>query len=232
MAPIIDAFYLLSFTYATAMSTTTSSTRATAVFANILLGRLANAMDLLVPPAVAVQEVPDLKACCFDYLADLLLGHVGTYSSAKLIAAFDHIPATSTYNALIKSSHLSAQICSAFFSVDNLVGLGFRDHVGKPIMTSPITADLASRPPGLFYFAFRSTVTPSYLNSHLCTVNTFTVEFCLALPQMTNPSATTPTYRALFDTNTPPGSPLRCIVLLTTQISLPPPLLIPFTLPL
>jgi hypothetical protein len=148
------------------MSTTTSSTCATAVFANISLGCLANAIDLLVPPAVVVQELPDLKACCFDYLADLLLEHVGTYSSAELIAAFNHIP-TSTYNTSIESSHLSAQIRSAFFSFDNLVGLGFHDQVGKPITTSPITADLVSRPPGLFYFAFRSTVTPSYLDPRL-----------------------------------------------------------------
>jgi hypothetical protein len=160
MAPFIDALSPLFLIYAIAMYTTTSYTCTVAVFATILLGHSPNALDLLVPPAVAIHEPPNLKARCFDYLASLLSEHFSTYSSAELIAAFNHIP-TSTYNASIKSAIISVPIRSAFFSVDNLVDLGFRDYVGKPITNTAITADLASCPPGLFYFTFRFTVTAS-----------------------------------------------------------------------
>jgi hypothetical protein len=190
------------------MSTTTSSNRSDAVFVTLSLGRSANAIDLLVPPAVAVNEPPDLKARCFDYLADLLLEHAKLYSSAELIAAFCHIP-TSTYNASIESAIISTAVRSSFFHVDSLVGLGFRDHKGDPVNSTNICEDLSTRPPGLSYFAFRSTVSAGSIDPRLVQVDIFTAEFCLALPQTINPLAVSqPTNHALFN-QTPPTSPSR-----------------------
>jgi hypothetical protein len=36
-------------------------------FTGLVLGRSANAIKLLVPPAPAVQDAPDLKARCFIF---------------------------------------------------------------------------------------------------------------------------------------------------------------------
>jgi hypothetical protein len=122
------------------------------------LGRSADAIELLAPTAPPVHEVVDLKMHCFDYLADLLLEHAPLHSSAELIAAFDHIPG-STYNAAIESASICLEIRSAFFRIDHLVGLGFRDCHGLPI-TDDITSDPSTCPTGIYNFSFCSTVNP------------------------------------------------------------------------
>jgi hypothetical protein len=84
------------------------------------------AIELLVPPAPPIQSAPDLKARCFDFLSDLLLQHCFLCSSAELIAAFGHIP-SSSHNASLEASGCCASVQSAFFRLENLVALGFRD---------------------------------------------------------------------------------------------------------
>ena len=156
MAPVIDTYPLVSASYATMTATTTPST----AFVAITLGRSANAITLSVPPAPPVQASSDLKARSFDFLADLLAPHAAHYSSAELFAAFaGHIP-TSAYNATLEADGISLALRSSFFRIDHLTALGFRDHLGDPI-SQAITTDVTTRPPGVSYFAFRSTVNPA-----------------------------------------------------------------------
>jgi hypothetical protein len=49
-----------------------------------------------------------------------------------LIAAFNHVP-SSSHNAALESSSICSGIRSAFFQVNNLVGLGFCNHLGAPV---------------------------------------------------------------------------------------------------
>jgi hypothetical protein len=161
-------------------------------FTTITLGRSANAIELLVPTAPSVHDNAGLKARSFDYLSDLLFEHAPNYTSAELIAAFNHIPGN-TYNAVLESAGICKSLQSAFFQIDNLVGLGFRHRDGS-LVTSLVTPDVATRPSGLYYFAFRSTVAPSTIDSRILH-NSFTIEFCLALPQ-TNLSQLTSTAAA------------------------------------
>ena len=176
MAPVKDTQPRYPPTSSTMSAATTSSD----AFVALTLGRSANAIDLLVPSAPPVQAAPDLKARCFDFLADLLVEHSLLFSSAELIAAFSHIP-SSSYNATLEASGCCRSIRSAFFLVDNLVAIGFRDHTGAPISSS-ITADASTRPTGISYFAFRSTVDPSIIDTRL-SLAPFSFEFWLALPQ-------------------------------------------------
>ena len=172
------------------MSPTTSSSSAVGAvnaFTTLTLGRSANAIDLLVPTAPPVHAAADLKARCYDYLSDLLFEHSTLFSSAELIAAFGHIPGSS-YNAALESATVCAAIHSAFFFVDNLVGLGFRKDDGT-LVTDAITADPLTRPSGISYFAFRSTVHPALLDSRI-QLPSSTFEFLLALPQTTINKAT------------------------------------------
>jgi hypothetical protein len=169
------------------MSATTASSGANVgAFTTLTLGRSANAIDLLVPTAPPVHATADLKARCFDYLSDLLLEHSTLFSSAELIAAYGHIP-SSSYNAALESATICTTIQTAFFLVNNLIGLGFRAHDGTPILAA-IATDPLTRPPGICYFAFRSTVHPAFhpalLNSRL-PLPSSTFEFLLALPQTT-----------------------------------------------
>jgi hypothetical protein len=173
------------------MSSTPSSSAVSAAanaFATLSLGRSANAIDLLVPTAPPVHAAADLKARCFDCLSDLLVEHAPLYSSAELIAAFSHIP-SSSYNAVLESTSVCNLLYSAFFQIENLVGLGFRDHQGVPISTS-ITSDPTTRPTGISYFAFRSTVIPAVIDSRIALPGA-TFEFLLALPQ-TNLNSSAP----------------------------------------
>ena len=179
MAPIIDTYPQYPPTYANMSAAPTSS----AAFVCLTLGRSANAIDLLVPVAPPVHAAPDLKARCFDFLSDLLLEHSLLYSSAELIAAFGHIP-SSSYNASLEATGCCTAVRSAFFLVTNLVALGFRDHNGDPI-TKAISADISTRPDGISYFAFRSTVDPSAIDPRL-SVPPFSLDFWLALPQTVN----------------------------------------------
>ena len=146
----------------------------------LTLGRSANAIELLVPTAPAVHNAPDLKARCFDFMSDLLLEHAVQYSSAELIAACNHIPGSS-YNANQEAATICSSIRSAFFTITNLVNLGFHDHQGRPI-TTPITVDPTTRPTGIAYFVFRSTVDPSTIDTRIMK-SSITIEFWLALPQ-------------------------------------------------
>jgi hypothetical protein len=161
------------------MSATTPSSVTNRKFILLSLGCSVNAIELLVPATPSVHDATDLKACCYDYLANLLLLHAPLYSSAKLITAFSHIPG-STYNAALESELICSLIHSAFFQVDNLVGLGFRNRHGAPI-TNAITNDLSARPSDIYYFAFRSTVDPAALDNRI-SLTASTLEFCLALP--------------------------------------------------
>jgi hypothetical protein len=215
----------LSYTYSPVSSSTTTTTMSatptssasatSTAFVALALGRSANAIDLFVPPAPAVHAAADLKARSFDFLADLLLSHSALYSSAELIAAFNHIP-SSSYNAALESDGICSGVRSAFFRVDNLVGLGFRTHLGAPI-TAAITNDLSTRPSDIYYFAFRSTVTPSDIDARI-SIPALSIEFWLALPQTLRPTLPaapdSPTNRQLeFTTPTKPDgippSPLR-----------------------
>jgi hypothetical protein len=121
------------------------------------LGRSANAIKLLVPVAPLVTAPSNLKACCYDYLSGSLLKYAPVYSSAELIAAFNHIPG-STHNATLEATTIATSIKSSFFTVGNLTGLGFRDATGTII--SDVTLGPASRPAGILYFAFRSCIDP------------------------------------------------------------------------
>ena len=183
----------------------TNMSAATTTFTTLTLGRTAHAIELLVPTAPPVHASSDLKARCFDYLADLLLEHSSLYSSAELIAAFGHIPG-STYNATLESSTICSSIRSAFYQLPNLVGLGFRDHLGSPVTTS-ITANPTTRPAGISYFAFRSTVTPATIDSRIL-LPSFTIEFWLALPQTLLVAAQpTPATNLLDQFTTPAKTP-------------------------
>ena len=126
MAPVIDTYPHVSRTYANMSPPPTSST----AFVALTLGRSANAIELSVPPAPAVSAAGDLKARSFDFLSDLLVSHSALYSSAELFAAFSgHIP-TSSYNATLEANNICNDLRSLVFHVDNLVPLGFRDHLG------------------------------------------------------------------------------------------------------
>ena len=95
----------------------------------LALGRSANAIDLSVPPAPPVHAPGDLKGRSLDFLADLLALHSALYSSAALFAAFaGHIP-TSAYNATLEAENICCTIRSSVFHIENLVALGFRDHL-------------------------------------------------------------------------------------------------------
>jgi hypothetical protein len=185
MAPVKDTYPSYPRTYANSMSTPASSN----AFAALSLGRSANAIELLVPPAPPIQSAPDLKARCFDFLSDLLLQHCLLYSSAELIAAFGHIP-SSSYNASLEASGCCASVRSAFFRLENLVALGFRDLHGAPI-SADVTADTSIRPAGISYFSFRSTVTPSTVDPCL-SLPSFSLDFWLALPQTVRVPSSSP----------------------------------------
>jgi hypothetical protein len=159
-------------------------------FLTLSVGRSGNAIDLVVPSAPAVHCAAALKASAFDYASDLLLSHLQSFSSAELIAAFRHIPSNS-YNAGIEATAISQRVSSAFFSVDNLVGLGFRDSAGQSVASTGITADVTGRPTGLSFFAFRSTVNPSLIDPRIKLPAT-TFDFLLSLPQTTVSSVTPP----------------------------------------
>jgi hypothetical protein len=122
-----------------------------------------------------------MKARCFDYLSDSLLEYASIYSSAELIAAFTHIPGSS-HNAAFEAGTIASCIKSSFFAITHLTGLGFRDAHGKLI--DKVTHDLANRPSGILYFAFRSRVDPKTTDPSL-TLPIMDIEFCLALPQTT-----------------------------------------------
>jgi hypothetical protein len=135
-----------------------------ATFVPLTLGRTANAIDLLVPTAPPVTLPTDMKARCFNYLSNSLFQYTTIYSSAKLIAAFHHIPG-STHNAALESGALAASLKSTFFAIPNLTSLGFCDAAGK--LVPNVTLNPATCPSGIFYFAFHSTVNPTHINSDL-----------------------------------------------------------------
>ena len=64
MAPVMDSYPTYPRTYTTSMSTSTSSPT---TFTSLVLGRSANAIELLVPPAPAVQAATDLKAAALTF---------------------------------------------------------------------------------------------------------------------------------------------------------------------
>jgi hypothetical protein len=141
------------------VSSSTPASSPTAL-TSLVLGRSANDVELLVPPAPPVHATTDLKARCFDFLANLIFEHAPLYSSAELIAGFGHIP-SSSYNAALKAAAVHHFVRSAFFSVTKLDPLGFRDHLGAPI-SKAISTNLTQHPYGITYFAFRSTVNPGH----------------------------------------------------------------------
>jgi hypothetical protein len=127
-----------------------------------------------------ITNATDLKARAFDFLSDLLFQHAEQYSSAELIAACNHIPGSS-YNANQEATTICSYLRAAFFTTTNLTDLGFRDNRGRPI-TSLITVDPTTRPAGIAYFVFRSTVDPATVDPRI-TRASIAIEFWLALPQ-------------------------------------------------
>jgi hypothetical protein len=175
MTPIIDTHPCILAPTLT-MSTPASLPKA---FTSLVLGRSANAIELLVPPAPVVHATTNLKARCFDFLADSLIEHSTLYSSAELIAAFGgHIP-SSSYNAALEATTICQSIRSAFFSVDHLKAFGFRNNLGVPV-SKAITTDLTQRPSSLSYFAFPSTVNPTSIDPRLTSLSSFSFEFWLS----------------------------------------------------
>jgi hypothetical protein len=156
------------------------------MYSSITLGRSSNAIVLFVPKAPPVNDAPERKAQVFDFLADLLNEHRLLFSSAELISAFQHIPCNS-YAAVQESGLIAALIQSSFFTVDNLVGLGFRNSVGATLSSTGITNDASSRPPDLFSFAFRATIDAAQID-HRIVMPPITLEFLLPLPQTTQPN--------------------------------------------
>jgi hypothetical protein len=189
MAPVIDTIPTSSSTYALMSASTISSMTD---FTSLTLGRSVNAIGLLVPPAPAVHTTHDLKARCFDFLANFLFKHSILYSSAGLIAALGHIPGSS-YNAALEATDSFHSICTSFFLIDNLATLSFCNHLGAPITTA-ITTDPSTHPDGVSYFAFHSNVDPVLIDSRLSLLPVYSFEFWLALPQtsLTPLSASTP----------------------------------------
>jgi hypothetical protein len=185
-----------------ASTPTRPSTALSNTFIPLTLGCSANAIKLLVPVAPLVTAPSDLKARCYDYLSDSLLEYAPVYSSAKLIAAFSHIPG-STHNATLEASTIANSIKSSFFAVGNLTGLGFRDATGTII--SDVTLDPSSRPAGILYFAFRSRVDPKTTNKKL-TLATLNVDICLALPQSTLPATTQNNLLSKFNSASTPAA--------------------------
>jgi hypothetical protein len=157
-------------------------------FVTLTFACSANTIEVSVPPAPPAHAADDLKARSFHFLADPLAPHSALYSSAKLFAVFaGHVP-TSAYNATLEAKSVCCIICRSVFHVENLVALGFRDHLDQPI-SSAITADATKRPPGVTYFAFRSTVYPNAVDACL-SVPSHSFEFLLAVPQtMLGPNA-------------------------------------------
>jgi hypothetical protein len=192
------------------LASTTTMSAAPTTFTTLTLGHSAHAIQLIVPTAPPVHASSNLKTCCFDYLADLLLEHSSLYSSAELVVTFGHIPG-STYNATLESSTICSSIRSTFFHLPNLIGLGFSDHLGAAVTTS-ITADPILRSTGISYFAFRSTVTPASIDSRII-LPSFTIKFWLPLPQtllVATPPSTAQNLLTKFTTPakpTPPPSP-------------------------
>ena len=147
-----------------------------------------------------------MKARAFDFLADKLLEHSLLFSCAELIAAFSHIPSNS-YNSNLEAGTICNTIRSAFFRVDNLIGLSFRNSQGAAITTG-INSDPTSRPSGLYYFASRSTVDPSAIDPRT-DLPSLTIEFLLPLPltsqPLTSKSTVVPTVnRVLLNSFTSP----------------------------
>lgn len=64
------------------MPTPTPASPPTIFLTSLVLGCSANAIELLVSPAPAIQAATDLKARSFDILADLLVEHSTLSSSA------------------------------------------------------------------------------------------------------------------------------------------------------
>jgi hypothetical protein len=186
------------------MSAPASSTTA---FTSLVLGRSANAIELLVPPAPAVHDATDLKARCFDFLADLLIEHSSLCSSAELTAAFAHVP-NSSFNASLEAADICKTIRSGFFSVHHLVPLGFRNTLGASVSTA-IDNDLTKPPAaGLAYFAFHSAIDPTTLDSRI-SLPSYSFEFWLALPQTllssSAPVAVSGTVAKVLQHGTPPA---------------------------
>jgi hypothetical protein len=124
-----------------------------------------------------------------------------------LFAAFaGHVP-TSAYNATLEAESVCCTIRSSVFCVENLVALGFRNHLGQPISLA-ITAHATTPPAGISYFAFRSPILPNAVDARLSIPNHF-FEFWLALPLTmlgapTPPALTaTETARKGLEFNTP-----------------------------
>ena len=117
MAPVIDAFTLYPPPPATMSTPLASPANPLNSFVHITLGRYSTSIDLLVHAAPPIHASTDLKARCFDYLADTLIEHSSLYSSVELIGAFKHIPG-SLYNANFEvTAAICARIKSAVFNI-------------------------------------------------------------------------------------------------------------------
>ena len=117
----------------------------------------------MAPP---VKDVLDLKYCCYGFFSDLLVEHASLFSYAELVPSLGSNIISSSYNSTLEVADCCDTIHSAFFQTRYLIPLGFCDRVGAKI-SSGVTYDVLIHPSGVAYFAFCTTVYPSYFDPRL-----------------------------------------------------------------
>ena len=109
-----------------------------------------------------------------------------SFTSADLISTIDTYFDFNTSPAENEATAAADKIRAVVFHVDNLTGLGFRNQFG-----ADVALDMASsRPANLRYFAFRSMLRASDVDSR-GPATLFVVDFVLRLPQNTVATAAT-----------------------------------------
>ena len=141
-----------------------------------------------VPSVLPMSERPYRKAM----VANLFFRKIEALASDPSFTSADLISTIATYfdfntsPAENEATAAADKIRAAVFHVDNLTGLGFRNQFG-----ADVAFDMASsRPANLRYFAFRSMLRASDVDSR-GPATLFTVDFVLRLPQTTVATAAT-----------------------------------------
>jgi hypothetical protein len=135
---------------------------------------------MLVAPGIHAL-IPD-KAMAFDFLFNQLRAFSPTLSAADLTTALANHFNVNHSIARSETSTITAAIKAALFHCDNLSGIRFLDHTGAPVSTA-ISEDPDSRPDGVAFFVFASTVPPASIDPRLSAISPFTIWFTLPLPQ-------------------------------------------------
>jgi hypothetical protein len=71
---------------------------------------------------------------------------------------------TPVYNTALKSAAICSSIHSAFFDVNNLVGVSFCNHDDSPI-TDTISTDPSTHPSEIYFSLFAPLLTPSLMTA-------------------------------------------------------------------